>query len=149
MWPSRRCCSTEAGSVSACVTMMRRSALRCSPGTSCQAGAPTADLRLGRVARVQEDAPAIVGHAHVLVVSPAAGVDADGRAQVHGLVGEVAGAHVVPPLEVVGQPLLERASQLGVVREADVVGDLRVEIDRGACRHGFPGVVGWLPKRGS
>ena len=40
VWPSRRCCSTDAGSVSPCVTMRRRSVLRYSPGTSCQAGSP-------------------------------------------------------------------------------------------------------------
>ena len=34
VWPSRRCCSTLAGSVSPWVTMRRRSVLRCSPGTS-------------------------------------------------------------------------------------------------------------------
>ena len=32
--------STDAGSVSPCVTMMRRRLARCSPGTSCQAGSP-------------------------------------------------------------------------------------------------------------
>ena len=38
--PSHRCCSTEAGSVSPCVTMRRRSWLRNSPGTSCHTGWP-------------------------------------------------------------------------------------------------------------
>src|SRR5256885_11877490 len=36
--PSIRCCSTEAGSVSPCVTITRRRVERYSPGTSCQAG---------------------------------------------------------------------------------------------------------------
>jgi hypothetical protein len=40
VWPSRRCCSTEAGSVSAWVTMRRRSMLRNSPGTSFHTGWP-------------------------------------------------------------------------------------------------------------
>ncbi|MNT29803.1 hypothetical protein D3C72_1655630 [compost metagenome] len=38
--PRWRCCSTEAGSVSPCVTMMRRRLARYSPGTSCHASSP-------------------------------------------------------------------------------------------------------------
>ena len=42
MRPRWRCCSTEAGSVSPCTTISRRSIARYSPGTSCQAGSPGA-----------------------------------------------------------------------------------------------------------
>ena len=85
MSPRCRCCSTDAGSVSPCVTMMRRRLARCSPGTSCQAGfahvLAEVDLALG-FGRREEDAPAVVGHLHVIEMRPAAAFDADRGAQV-------------------------------------------------------------------
>ena len=107
--------------------MMRRRLARCSPGTSCQAFSPLWSpkwiLRLG-VARVQEDAPAVVAHLHVVEVGPALRVDADGGAQVDVVVGRALGADVVPPVDEVRLPLLERALQRAVLGEVDVVRDL-------------------------
>jgi hypothetical protein len=92
-----------------------------------------ADLAVGH--RVgQEDAPAVIGHLHVVEVGPAVRVHADGGAQVDVLGLEVRGAHLHPPLEVVGLPLLQRALQPLVVVEIDVVRNLRVLVD---VRHGL------------
>ena len=116
--PRWRCCSTDAGSVSPCVTMMRRRLARCSPGTSCQAFSPLWSpkwiLRFG-VAGVEEDAPAVVAHLHVVELRPALRVDADRGAQVDVVVGRALGADVVPPVDEVRLPLLERALQRAVV----------------------------------
>ena len=81
------------------------------------------DLPLG-VARLQEDAPAVVAHLHVVEVRPALRVDARRGAQVDLVVGRALGADVVPPVDEVRLPLLERALQRAVVGEVDVVGDL-------------------------
>ena len=86
-----------------------------------------------RLRRGEEDAPAVVGHPHVVVVRPALGLDADRGAQVdvHGL--RLLRPHLAPPLEVLGLPVLERALQRPVARELDVVRDALVVVD--AC-HG-------------
>src|SRR5450830_746457 len=134
--PRWRCCSTEAGSVSPWVTMMRRRLARYSPGTSCQAFSPLwseMDLAV-LLGRVEEDAPAVVGHLDVTELRPALRIDADGRAQVHIKAMAAVRAHVVPPVQVVGLPLLERPLQGAVFGQVDVVGDLFAVIDRGhAC----------------
>jgi hypothetical protein len=72
----------------------------------------------------QEDAPAVVGHRRVAVAGPARGVDADGGAQVDVVGLEVAGTHLVPPVQERGLPFLQRPLQLAVVGEVDVVGNL-------------------------
>ncbi len=89
-----------------------------------------------RLRVVEEDAPAVVGHLHVVEVRPAAGLDADRRAQVHVEVVRAVRPHLLPPRQVVGLPVLERALQRLVLGEADVVGDLLAVIDG---RHGIPG----------
>ena len=72
--PSMRCCSTLAGSVSPCSTISRFSGWRNSPGTSCHTGLPKKSpnpiVRSCTGVR-QEDAPAVLGHLHVVVVTPA------------------------------------------------------------------------------
>jgi hypothetical protein len=55
------------------------------------------DLALG-IGRVEEDAPAVVAHLHVVEVGPALRVDAGGGAQVDVVVGRALGADVVPPV---------------------------------------------------
>src|SRR5690606_30271613 len=40
-------------------------------------------------------------------------------------------AHFVPPLQVLGLPALERPTDLGIVGEADVVGDATIEVHGG------------------
>ena len=71
--PSSRCCSTDAGSVSPCVTMRRCSCERYSPGTSCQAGSPLCAPKWicrPRSRRHEENAPAVVRHLDVIEVAP-------------------------------------------------------------------------------
>jgi hypothetical protein len=80
---------------------------------------------------VQEDAPAVVGHLHVAELRPALRVHADGGAQVDVEVLRAVRAHVVPPLQVVGLPLLQRALQRAVFAQVDVVGDLVAVVDGG------------------
>jgi hypothetical protein len=77
----------------------------------------------------EEDSPAIVRHLHVVEVRPALRIDAGGGTQVHVVVRRAFGAHVFPPVDVVGLPGLERALQLLVVREVDVIRDLVVVDD--------------------
>ncbi len=91
------------------------------------------DLALG-IGRVEEDAPAVVAHLHVVEVGPALRVDAGGGAQVDVVVGRALRADVVPPVDEVRLPLLERALQRAVVGEVDVVRDLlRVVDGHGVC----------------
>ena len=60
----------------------------------------------------EEDAPAILRQLHVLEVRPPVRVDADRRAHVHLVVIlEPLRPHVLPPLDVLRLPVLERALQ--------------------------------------
>src|SRR5690606_35106268 len=86
------------------------------------------DLAFG-VAGVEEDAPAVVAHLHVVEMRPAARVHADGGAQVDVEIDRTFRAHVAPPTEEVGLPLLERALQGAVVAEVDVVRNLLAVVD--------------------
>ena len=78
----------------------------------------------------EEDSPAVVGHAHVVVVRPALGVDGDRGAQVDVERVEIGRPHLLPPVQERGLPLLERALQRAVLRELDVVGDAFGVVDR-------------------
>ena len=71
----------------------------------------------------QEDAPAIVGHLHMVEMGPAVGVHADGGAQIDLDVVGIDRPHVLPPLDVGRLPALECAQQAPVVAQIDVVGD--------------------------
>lgn len=66
------------------------------------------DLAVG-FSWVEEDAPAVLGHLDVVEVRPALRIDAGGGAQVDVEAVRAVGAHVLPPLQVVGLPALERA----------------------------------------
>ena len=83
--PSIFCCSTEAGSVSPWVTMMRRRRGTVFAGHFLPGGLALVhseiDLAL-RIARLEKDSPAIFGHLHVVELGPAIGFDADGGAQI-------------------------------------------------------------------
>ena len=81
------------------------------------------NLALG-VAGVEEDAPPVVAHLHVIEMRPALRVHADRGAQVHVEVGRAVGADLVPPIDEVGLPLLEGALQRAVIAEVDIVRDL-------------------------
>ena len=66
----------------------------------------------------EEDAPAVVGHLHVVEVRPAVGLDADRRAQEDVVRLEARRPHLLPPADEVRLPGLERALELLVVGEA-------------------------------
>src|SRR5688572_10068556 len=79
----------------------------------------------------EENAPAILGHFHRAVVRPALRVDRDRSAQVDVGLREVARAHFAPPSKESGLPVLERALQLAIVREVDVIRDSFRVVDSG------------------
>ncbi len=78
---------------------------------------------------IEEDAPAVLRHLHVVEVRPALGIHADRGAQVHVDVAGAFRAHVGPPVLELGLPVLERALQRAVAREIDVVRNLFGVID--------------------
>ncbi|KAG0749464.1 hypothetical protein G6F24_015234 [Rhizopus arrhizus] len=86
------------------------------------------DLALA-VLRRQEDSPAVVGHADVVEIGPAVGFHADRGAQVDVETVRAVGPHVLPPLQVVGLPMLQRALQGAVAGQVDVIGVLIGVID--------------------
>ncbi|MNJ70588.1 hypothetical protein D3C77_670620 [compost metagenome] len=90
------------------------------------------DLALA-VLRCQEDAPAVIRHAHVVEVGPAIGFHADGRAQVHVKPMRAVRPHVLPPLQVVGLPMFQRALQGAIAGQVDVIGDLIGVVDSRHC----------------
>ena len=79
----------------------------------------------------EEDAPAVVRHADIVEVRPALRVHADRGAEVDVLGLETERPHVLPPLEELGLPVLERALEPPVLREVDVVGDPLRVVDAG------------------
>ena len=81
------------------------------------------------VLRGQQHAPAVFRHLHVVEFGPALGIDADRGAQIDQRFLEALRPHVVPPVEVAGVPLLQRALDARVLPERDVVGDQAVIVD--------------------
>src|SRR5271168_4935825 len=63
------------------------------------------------VSRLQEDAPAILGHSHVSKLGPAVGFHAGRGAQVDLVIAGIIRAHVGPPTEEGGLPVFEGALQ--------------------------------------
>src|SRR6185295_10760487 len=59
--------------------------------------------------RLKKDAPAIVGHLHVIKMRPAFRTDIDRGAQPNILLLKAFRPHVLPPTEKVWQPLFQRA----------------------------------------
>jgi hypothetical protein len=73
----------------------------------------------------KEDAPPVFRQLDVLEVGPARRIDADGRAHVDlVIVLEPLRPHVLPPLDVLRLPVLERPLQPLVARQPDVVRNL-------------------------
>src|SRR5712692_7528801 len=68
----------------------------------------------------EEYPPAVFRHLHIIEMRPTARMDADGGSQVH--VGGVRAlrAHVRPPLEELGLPVLESTLQHFVAAEVDI-----------------------------
>ncbi len=79
--------------------------------------------------RSEQDAPAVLGHADIIENRPAFRIDADGGAQIDELLLKTLGPHVVPPIDITGVPLLQRALDALVLAEPDVVGDQAVIVD--------------------
>ena len=79
--------------------------------------------------RLEEDAPAILRHLHVIEVGPAIGLDRDGGAQVDVLRHPALGTHLLPPVDELRLPRFERALEALVAREIDVIRNLVVGDD--------------------
>src|SRR5207249_3104 len=97
-----------------------------------------ADPALG-YALGEEDPPAILGHADVVEVRPAARIDRHGGAQVDRVLLEALRAHLAPPGEEVRLPLLERALQALVGGQVYVVRDFLVQLH---AAHGLTSSAG-------
>ena len=85
------------------------------------------------IAWVHKNSPAVVTHLHVTELRPPLRVDAHGCAQINVHIGRAFRAHIVPPVDEVGLPLLQCALQGAVTREVDVIRDFFAVVD--AC-HG-------------
>jgi hypothetical protein len=81
--------------------------------------------------RGKQNAPAIFGHAHVIELGPAFRVDAHRGAQIDQRLLETFRPHVVPPVEIAGVPLFQRALDAHVFPERDIVRDQAVVVDLG------------------
>src|SRR5882762_3257295 len=109
--PSIRCCSTEAGSVSPCVTITRRKVERYSPNllpSRLSFVNPEIYFAL-LIARLQENSPPVIRHLHIAELCPAVGFHAGRRSQVHLVVVALVRPHVIPPAHIRGLPMLQRA----------------------------------------
>ena len=80
----------------------------------------------------EQDAPAILGHFHVVEFRPALGIDAHRGAQIDVRGLETLGAHGHPPVDVSGMPLLQGLQHALVLGETDIVGNLGrvIDVDR-------------------
>ena len=76
------------------------------------------------VARLKEDTPAILGHAYVPELRPAIGLDADRRAQINLVRVALVRAHVVPPAQISGLPVLQGPLKDTVPAQIDVIWNL-------------------------
>src|SRR5204863_7999231 len=83
-------------------------------------------VRAAGLLGLEEDAPAVVRHLHVIEVRPAVGLDGDRGAQVDVALLPAQRPHLLPPVDELRLPRLERALQTLVAAEVDVVGDLFV-----------------------
>ena len=120
--------------MSPCVTITRRNVERYSPGTSCHAGWPLCTPKFtwrGSVARLQKNAPAIFGHAHVAKLRPTVGLHARRSTQIHFQRVAFAGTHVVPPVHVGRLPVFQRALQHAVASQVHVIRDFFGVINHG------------------
>ena len=77
--------------------------------------------------RRQEDAPAVIGHLHIIEMRPSPRFHGNGRAQIHVVRLVAFGTHIAPPLHVIGEPVFERPQEALIVREIDVVRNSFVE----------------------
>ena len=129
VWPKKRCCSTDAGSVSPWVTMIPAQHVSVLTGDLLPGGVvpvvAETDLAIGLRIR-EEDAPAIVGHAYVVEVCPSVSLHTHRGPKEDVLFLKPFRTHLFPPVEIVRKPPLERSPELSVVGQAHVVGNLVV-----------------------
>ena len=83
------------------------------------------------VARLQENAPAVFRHFHIVKLRPAVGFHTDRCAQVHIIIVTLIRTHVVPPAHVRRLPMFERALKDTVSPQIDVVRNLLCVINHG------------------
>ncbi len=83
------------------------------------------------VARLQENAPAVFRHFHIVKLRPAVGFHTDRRTQVHIIIVALIRTHVVPPAHVRRLPMFERTLQNAVSPQIDVVRNLLCVINHG------------------
>src|SRR5262249_17075863 len=87
-----------------------------------------ADLAV-RLHRIEEDAPAIVGHFQVVEVRPAIAIHADGGAEIHVVAAGAVRSHLAPPAEKSRLPALQRPLERLIGCEIDVVRYLLAVVD--------------------
>src|SRR5262249_28945860 len=68
-----------------------------------------------RVRWYQKDAPTVIRHLDVIEMRPAVRLDADSRSEIHILLLKAVGSHLLPPVEIVRQPLFERPLQAHIL----------------------------------
>src|SRR5450631_755773 len=78
---------------------------------------------------IEEYSPPVLRHLYVSELRPALRIHTDRRSQVHVEVQLPLGAHVLPPIDELRLPMLERPLQRLVARQIDIVGDLVVVSD--------------------
>ena len=83
------------------------------------------------ITRVHENAPAIVGHLDVIKLRPTRRLHAHRGAQIHIVLHRALRPHVVPPVQVVGLPVLKRALQRFVLGQINVVRYFFAVVDAG------------------
>ena len=81
------------------------------------------------IARREENTPPVFGHAHISEVRPTIAIYADGRSEVDLQSGCIRRPCFVPPVQERRLPVFERALQVSIVREIDVVGNALGVID--------------------
>ena len=79
--------------------------------------------------RRQQNAPAVVGHLHIIELGPAARIDRIGGAQIDQRLLETVRPHVVPPVDIAGMPALQRLQHLAIRGQIHVVGNLGGVVD--------------------
>jgi hypothetical protein len=79
-----------------------------------------ANFRIG-LRGLEKDAPAIVRHFYEIKICPAIRLDTDSGAEVNVLFLKAVGTHLLPPVEIVWQPLFQRTLKLLVFRQVNVV----------------------------
>ena len=88
------------------------------------------DLAVG-FALGEEDAPAVVGHLDMLEVGPTLLADRDRRSEVDRVPLESDRPQLLPPLDILRLPGLQRPLQASIACEIDIVRDLGVDVDVG------------------